>query len=663
MNRVDLNEIISSLSEDERDLLKLALSDDTILDLLVKSEYSVYPVPIEEFVDDEYYLGELAVSLYPELKKDLISIFKNNYYEIILTGAIGWGKTTLSRAIILRLLYELSCLKNPQRTFGLESNSYIYVGLMSLTEKLARPSLLEPLFNEMKTIRYFVDNIKFDLKRNEIVLYDKNIKIIPSGINNMSVLGLNLMYCVIDEANFLKDTTNKKLDFRSNIHIIYDSIVRRIKSRFIFNNKYYGKLLLVSSAADDDSFVEKHIESVINDSNVYICRHSVWDAKPSGTFSDETFAIVYSKKEKNFTPKIFKKSDFVELEKYKNDDKFEILYCPVDFYDDFERDIFGSLRDIAGVSIVYTDRFIPDMSIVRNCIDYRRHHPMDTKIYVVDSRSKFNPNIKFNLLTDNGKPIVNSNKLRFAHIDLGIKHDATGISIGHISHYVYRRKRGIVECLPFFYIDFILKIVPDKGSSIVINDIKELFYKFKNAGFLFGCISMDSFQGIGLSQSLESAGFRTKILSVDKEPFAYELLKSVFEDRRISLYNYDPLMDELSKLIVRIKGKSIMIDHPKYGSKDVADSLSGLIYMLSTEYRVSVPLLQQDNNKLLPNYIDYNGERISLEEAMLLGIVKNEKSDNILSDFVKVEFVDDGDNKNNNDDNKFLFNELPFLRG
>ncbi len=46
------------------------------------------PVPITQWVNDEYYLGETARTLWPKLKEDMIEFFEGDYAECILTGCI-----------------------------------------------------------------------------------------------------------------------------------------------------------------------------------------------------------------------------------------------------------------------------------------------------------------------------------------------------------------------------------------------------------------------------------------------------------------------------------------------------------------------------------------------------------------------------------------------
>ena len=66
-------------------------------------------VPIEEWINSEYYVGNLATSLYPVWKQHIIEMFNNpnKINEVIFDGPIGTGKTTCANAMMLRRIYEL----------------------------------------------------------------------------------------------------------------------------------------------------------------------------------------------------------------------------------------------------------------------------------------------------------------------------------------------------------------------------------------------------------------------------------------------------------------------------------------------------------------------------------------------------------------------------
>ncbi|MGQ0670852.1 MAG: hypothetical protein ACT4PO_14495, partial [Actinomycetota bacterium] len=60
---------------------------------LTAVDYATEPVDVRSFVEDPYYLG-LAGQVWPVLVDDLERLFhEGDYREVVLKGAIGWGKS------------------------------------------------------------------------------------------------------------------------------------------------------------------------------------------------------------------------------------------------------------------------------------------------------------------------------------------------------------------------------------------------------------------------------------------------------------------------------------------------------------------------------------------------------------------------------------------
>ena len=62
----------------------------------------------------------------------------------------------------------------------------------------------------------------------------------------------------------------------------------------------------------------------------------------------------------------------------------------------------------------------------------------------------------------------------------------------------------------------------------------------------------------------------------------YDTLKTAIYEQRLFFYEYEPLLRELRTIQKdNVKNK---VDHPKDGSKDVADALAGIVYTLTMNY-------------------------------------------------------------------------------
>lgn len=148
-NILNLNEeILSSLKPNEKEAVIKILEQyksngesNLYLDML-EEDYEERPVDIETFITDSHFIGNITDNgnnIYPYWRRKLSEIFSpdNNFQEIIFTGAIGLGKTTIAVIGMSYVLYKLLCLKNPQAYYGLQSNSKIVIAFINITLDLS----------------------------------------------------------------------------------------------------------------------------------------------------------------------------------------------------------------------------------------------------------------------------------------------------------------------------------------------------------------------------------------------------------------------------------------------------------------------------------------------------------------------------------------------
>ena len=112
------------------------------LDSLWYQDYNEIPVSIDEFITNPYYLGKSTrngTSIYPYWRNKYREIFDTSldYEEIILTGAIGVGKTRTAVVCLAYLLYKIMCLKNPQEYFKFNEGDKITIFFLNINLRLA----------------------------------------------------------------------------------------------------------------------------------------------------------------------------------------------------------------------------------------------------------------------------------------------------------------------------------------------------------------------------------------------------------------------------------------------------------------------------------------------------------------------------------------------
>ena len=261
-----------------------------INDVTVKSK----PVPIDQFINDEYYLG-LKGSVWPELHVAANEIISGNYVEALLTGAIGIGKTTLAQIINAYFLYCLSLEHFPQRKYGLMPSSTIVFAMLNRTESLARDVTYREFYNLITQSPYFKEEFSFNKEVKSKLVFSNNIEVIYSGAHSKSLLGKNVISGIIDEMNFMSviDKSKQAIDGETfdQATEVYRSLTRRRKSRFLSEGNLPGCLCLVSSTSHPDDFTEKRIKELDHykeDDNpelTYVWKKSQWQVVPPDRFT------------------------------------------------------------------------------------------------------------------------------------------------------------------------------------------------------------------------------------------------------------------------------------------------------------------------------------------------------------------------------------------
>ena len=630
----DINDILlkdlKGLSAEERECLEIILqqmredsdpepaqeeeADRTnILEVFNSRDYHTRPVDLETFVKDPYYLGVTCDNIYPQLLEDLKEIFSGGYTEAIFTGSIGYGKTFVSSIGICRVLYELSCMRNPQRTLGLasEADNIAIVGF-SVTEELAQKVVFENITSKLRASPYFKDKFPFKGLKAELRFKNK-ILVTPRSTTDTAVLGLNVLAAILDETNFMpikaKRGSSPGGDLLSQAEKIYNQVKRRVKSRY--GNSPMAKIFVVSSKLTPDDFTEKLIRASGKDPTVFVRDYPLWGPKKKGTYSEETFPVLCGN---DRVPSRILEYNTEEYESYRDDlpEGCVLVDVPEDFRIDFVRDLEGSLRDIAGVATMSISPFIQRRDKISGAQDFTREHPFTVEVYDPSKGGAFmwDRLVERKVYQAFGgepsaawQPRVNPTASRHIHIDPALKKDALGIVMAHVGGWkdvervAPQDRRVYRERAPFIVVDFALKVIPPVGDEIILSDIRHLIYQLSAHGFTITSISCDSHQSVDTLQQFARKGYNAQLVSVDKTMDPYLLLKEALYEDRVSMYPYPPLLEELVHL--QEDKKKRKVDHDAWHSKDVADCLAAVTYTLSSqEVAAPLPFIKSESNDL-----------------------------------------------------------------
>ena len=86
-------------------------------------------------------------------------------------------------------------------------------------------------------------------------------------------------------------------------------------------------------------------------------------------------------------------------------------------------------------------------------------------------------------------------------------------------------------------------------------------------------VTFDRWQSFDIQQELKAVGIKTDTLSVAKKH--YEDLAMLIYEERVAMPHIDILLEEMSELRIVSDKK---VDHPRKGSKDLSDAVTGAVY-------------------------------------------------------------------------------------
>lgn len=554
------------------------------------------PVDIITFIEDEYFLGKtLKGRIYPIWKEALKKVFPNPFYspyvEVAFTGAIGIGKTTIARIIPMYDLYKLLLLKDPHKKFNLIKTDQIVIALFNATLDLAEDVLYEPFKNLISNSDFFQSMLDVDSgRKTKEIRFKNNIGIIV-GSRFTHTLGMAVFGGILDEANF----SDKVKDQAYNS---YTAILRRMQSRFLQKGgKVPGHLCLVSSKRSANDFLEVHIEKSRGREGFIVFDYPVWKVKEHlGLYSGKTFKVFIG--DETTDPFIIEGDEIPS-----HIDSSRVIDVPIEYKDDFEKDIYNSLRDIAGVSVGSVFRlFKSKEALIKQAVVT---NPVKQDIIRLDF---YDPEdtILNRMNIDYLKNPVDKYTPRFIHIDLALTQDRVGIASTYVKEYreVVRRNPVTMEQIkfrePVTVTEFIIYVEAKPGQEIPIYKIRDFIVSLSKMGYPIAKVTLDGFQSADIRQQFEvHYGMRSEILSVDKTKDPYLAFKNAIMEGRAYIPHHPLLIKEF--LYIEDVGRKI--DHPMEfpdgtrGSKDGSDAVVGSFWSaINDKNNTPNPIIISEND-------------------------------------------------------------------
>jgi hypothetical protein len=600
------------------------------------------PVKAQDWIENEYFSGSFAESMYPGLKRHFVDIVERGVPLVVMGGATRSGKTTLAMALQGRSTYEASCLASPQRTFGLQSESILLYLNMNVTDQQARNGYYTRFSTWVRSTPFFqrefapLSHVKNELR------FPKGVLAKYSGAQASAAESQDLFFFVGDEVNKYevveKSRRTQQGERYDAAEMVETAVIRRMQGTYMsrVDGSYPSacKVVWLCSETYPNSFIRKKHAELVRDElvgrglAVYI-ESTEWGFKPLPKNVSYFYIRTASRTDEARALQV----DLTDLESAgaPEDERFRLIRVPDVYRANADKNLEGFIRDMCGVPTEAISRFFQRREPIYEAIrrpgaevpgvkaeiqPYMCVHPWTAMTTTTRDGAELLPrNVARQVETGNmvrneatggeeaevvWEPIVNPAEPRYFGIDAGLTGDPCGLAIAHRCGWRRVVRFGddnepAEEVAPVVWVDMVLRIVPPPDGQIPFAGIRGVIYTLERYGFGFAKGTFDSFQRVALEQPFREHGLDVEVVSVDRTPDAYNALLLAHMEGRISVYEYPPLHGglgadppggELAGLERVVPGTTSggrpieKIDHPPNGSKDVSDALAQAVHQV-----------------------------------------------------------------------------------
>jgi len=549
----------------------MSMDFSDILGILEDSDFEEKPVEIEEFVTGEEYLNLPSTPLSDyqyQLIKASSQIYKRETLhflygfeagerrwaetmnEVIFQLGKGSGKDFVSTIACAYIVYLLLCLKDPAGYYGKPPGDTIDIINVAVNATQANNVFFKGFVNRIERSPWFAGKW---VKRQGEFSFDKNISVYSGHSEREAWEGYNVIFVVLDEISaFALDSTsgNEQAKTAESVYKMYRGSVT---SRF----GEFGKLVLLSFPRFRNDFIQQRYNSVIAEKNTITRNHTfkINPDLPDG-YDDNEFSIEWEEDHiiSYVSPKVFAlKRPSWEVNPTKNLD--------VDYLRDFLDDPVDALSRFACMPPDAIDAFFKDRGKIERA--FSRRNGVDNSIGRFDE--SFQPD---------------ENKKYFVHVDLARKHDHCAVALAHVDRWESRKIADkVTEPAPVIKVDAVRWWTPTSTQNVDFAEVREYIVTLRRKGFNIGLVTFDRWESYDMMDYLNQIGMKSERLSVAKKHYE-DMAMVVMEERVYGPETIDKegknlIVEELLQLRIMPNDK---VDHPRKGSKDLADAVCGAIY-------------------------------------------------------------------------------------
>ena len=531
------------------------------MDALEEDIFDEQPVSIEEFVTSKAYLGlpPLSELQYTSIKA-MTQIYKKETLEylfgvedgdkrwrqtcneIILQLGKGSGKDYTSTIACSYIVYLLLCLKDPAAYYGKPPGDAIDILNIAINADQAKRVFFKGFKTRIDKSPWFQGRYN---PKADSVEFEKGITVHSGHSQRESWEGYNVIVVILDEISGFELESTSGHEQAKTADAIYKMYRGSVVSRF----PDFGKLILLSFPRFKNDYIQqKYNEAVAQKETVMRSHTFKIDPELPDDIEDNLFTVDWEEDHilAYSIPRVFAlKRPTWEINPTRKIEDFTI---------DFYKDPVDALSRFACMPPEATDAFFKSRDKIEVCFN--------------------NPNLGVSLdgrFEDWFQP--DPDKKYFVHVDLAQKHDHCAVALAHVESWASMKIAGeMTEAAPKVVVDAVRFWTPTSTKSVDFTEVKDYIISLKSRGFNLGLVTFDRWNSHDMMQQLKAYGINTEILSVAKKH--YEDMALIVTEERLRGPVIKLLVDELLQLrIIRDK-----VDHPRKGSKDLADAVCGAIY-------------------------------------------------------------------------------------
>ena len=531
------------------------------IDALAGEEFEENPVQIEQFVTSKDYLGLPPLSEYQyQMIKASTQIYKKETLEklygydeaqkrwkqtcseVILQLGKGSGKDYTSTIACAYIVYLLLCLKDPAKYYGKPPGDAIDIINIAINAEQAKRVFFKGFNQRIERSPWFAGRYNPKVASIE---FDKEITVHSGHSQRESWEGYNVLVVILDEiSGFDLDSTSGSEQAKT-ASAIYKMYRASVNSRF----PDFGKVILLSFPRFKNDYIQQKYNQAVAEKEVVIRRNKfkVDPELPDGTDGNE-FEIEWEEDHIHAysVPKMFAlKRPTWDINPTRSIEDFTI---------DFYTDPLDALSRFACMPPDAVDAFF------RNREKIEKAFSNPTKGVQ-----------QYGAFDDDFKP--NPDKLYYIHVDLAQKHDHCAVALAHVEKFVSMKFGDKqTETAPQIVVDAIRYWTPTQSKAVDFTEVKDYIISLKQRGFNIKMTTFDRWNSFDMMEQLKAYGMNCEVLSVAKKH--YEDMALTLNEERIYGPHIQLLIEELLQLRI-VKDK---VDHPRKGSKDLADAVCGAIY-------------------------------------------------------------------------------------